>query len=69
MREDRGIARDLIDAQQDLIDARDLRMQALVQHTTARLQLWRDMGVLYISKDGSWEDVLKNEPPKGNPGP
>jgi outer membrane protein TolC len=65
--ENRGDARNLIDAQQDLIDARDQRMAALVSHTSARLQLWRDMGVLTIQKDGRWVDVLKNEPPRGNP--
>jgi hypothetical protein len=29
------------------------------------LQLWRDMGVLFIEKDGSWVDVLNKEKPKG----
>ena len=67
--ENRGDARNLIDAQQDLIDARDQRMAALVAHTVARLQLWRDMGILTIQKDGRWVDVLKNEPPKGAPAP
>ena len=65
--EGRGTTRDLIDAQQDLIDARDLRTAAVIAHTTARLQLWRDMGILFIKKDGSWMDVLKNEPPRANP--
>jgi outer membrane protein TolC len=65
--EGRGTTRDLIDAQQDLIDARDLRTAGVIAHTTARLQLWRDMGILFIKKDGSWMDVLKNEPPRANP--
>jgi outer membrane protein TolC len=65
--EGRGTTRDLIDAQQDLIDARDLRTAAVIAHTTARLQLWRDMGILFIKKDGSWMDVLKDEPPRANP--
>jgi outer membrane protein TolC len=56
-----GTARDLIDAQQDLIGARDALVSALVSHTINRLKLWRDMGVLYIKKDGSWINVLKNE--------
>lgn len=56
-----GTARDLIDAQQDLIGARDALVQALVSHTISRLKLWKDMGILYIKKDGSWMNVLKNE--------
>lgn len=57
----RGAARDLIDAQQDLIEARDAQNAALVSHNIARLRLWKDMGVLYIQKDGSWITVLENE--------
>ena len=58
-------ARDLIDAQQKLINARDLVTATLITHTIARLTLWKDMGILFITKDGGWVDVLKNEPPKG----
>lgn len=57
----RGTARDLIDAQQDLIEARNLLTGALISHTLARLRLWRDMGILYIQKDGSWIRVLNQE--------
>lgn len=57
----RGTARDLIDAQQDLIEAKDDLTSALIAHTLSRLRLWKDMGVLYIKKDGSWIRVLKNE--------
>lgn len=56
-----GTSRDLIDAQQNLINARDALVSALVAHTTARLRLWKDMGILYIRKDGSWINVMKNE--------
>jgi outer membrane protein TolC len=57
----RGTARDLIDAQQDLIEARNALTAALISHTLARLRLWRDMGILYIKKDGSWIRVLNQE--------
>jgi outer membrane protein TolC len=57
----RGTARDLIDAQQDLIEARNALTAALISHTLARLRLWRDMGILYIQKDGSWIRVLNQE--------
>lgn len=58
-------SRDLIDAQSQLIAARDLMTAALISHTIARLTLWKDMGILFITKDGGWVDVLKHEPPKG----
>ena len=58
-------ARDLIDAQQKLINARDAVTATLITHTIARLTLWKDMGILYIMKDGGWVDVLKSESPKG----
>jgi outer membrane protein TolC len=56
-----GTTRDLIDAQQDLIEAKNDLTSALISHTVARLRLWKDMGVLYIQKDGSWISVLKKE--------
>lgn len=56
-----GTARDLIDAQQDLIEAKDDLTSALISHTLTRLRLWKDMGILYIKKDGSWINVLKQE--------
>jgi len=57
----KGTARDLIDAQQDLIEAKNALTSALISHTINRLQLWKDMGVLFIKKDGSWVNVLKRE--------
>lgn len=59
-------ARDLIDAQQDLIEARDLVTATLISHTISRLTLWKDMGILFIKKDGDWVDVLEDERPKGD---
>lgn len=52
----RGTARDLVDAQNDLIAQKNLRTQALVAHTIARLQFWNDMGVLYIKDNGQWAE-------------
>ena len=57
----RGESNDLVDAQNDLIDSRNERTSALVDHTLARLRLWRDMGILFISKDGSWVRKLEAE--------
>ncbi|MEM6916906.1 MAG: TolC family protein [Verrucomicrobiota bacterium] len=57
----RGDAEDLVDAQNDLLSAQNQRTSTVVSHTLARLRLWRDMGILYISEDGSWVKRLKNE--------
>lgn len=59
----RGEARDLVDAQEDLVDAQNQRTATLIDHTLARLRLWRDMGILYIKPDGSWAERLENETP------
>lgn len=53
----RGTARDLIDAQNDLVAQKNLRAQALIAHTIARLQFWNDMGILYIKPNGQWQEV------------
>jgi outer membrane protein TolC len=66
LQEGQGTARDLVEAQQDLIDARNAVISTRINHTLARLQLWRDMGVLFIRKDGSWASVLEKETPKGS---
>lgn len=63
--EGQGTAIDLVDAQRDMNTTRDLMVSTRINHNLARLQLWRDMGVLFIEKDGSWVDVLKNEKIKG----
>ncbi|MDP1591019.1 MAG: TolC family protein [Prosthecobacter sp.] len=63
--EGQGTAIDLVDAQRDMNTTRDLVISTRINHTLVRLQLWRDMGVLFIEKDGRWVDVLKNEKPKG----
>jgi outer membrane protein TolC len=63
--EGQGTAIDLVDAQRDMNSTRDLIVSTRINHALVRLQLWRDMGVLFIEKDGSWVDVLRNEKPKG----
>lgn len=63
--EGQGTAIDLVDAQRDMNTTRDLMVSTRINHNLARLQLWRDMGVLFIEKDGAWVDVLKQEKTKG----
>ncbi len=59
----RGEARDLVESQEDLVDAQNQRTSTLIDHTLARMRLWRDMGILYIYSDGSWADKLREERP------
>ena len=61
-----GTARDIVESQDRLITARDLVISTLIDHNLARLQLWTDMGVLFIRKDARWADVLKQEKPQGD---
>jgi len=61
MAEGQGTARDIVESQDRLITARDLVISTIIDHNLTRLQLWTDMGVLFIRKDGRWEDVLKSE--------
>ena len=56
-----AVARDIVDARRDLIDAQNAASASMVAHTLARLRLWQDMGILYITEDGSWMRVLKDE--------
>jgi outer membrane protein TolC len=50
-------ALDLIDSRRDLINALNQRTSALVRHTIARLEFWRDLGILYIQENGQWEEA------------
>lgn len=54
-------AQDQVDAQNDLIQSRNNLTSALINHTLARLNFWRDMGILYIGKDGLWQEVALEE--------
>ena len=52
-----GLALDLVDAQNDLINSQNERTSALINHTIARLGFWRDMGILFIKENGRWEEM------------
>jgi len=52
-----AIVLDQVDAQNDYISAQNELTDAIVRHTIARLEFWRDMGILYIKESGQWEDV------------
>lgn len=60
-----AIVLDQVDAQNDYISAQNELTDATVRHTIARLEFWRDMGILYIKDDGQWEEV--NDVPATTP--
>ena len=53
----RGVAKDQVDAQTDLINSKNQRTQALVAHTIARLQFWNNLGILDVKENGQWEEI------------
>ncbi|HYT59493.1 MAG TPA: TolC family protein [Haliangiales bacterium] len=53
----RAKAQDQVDAQNDLVNSKNQRTQALVNHTIARLQFWNNLGILYIKDNGQWEEM------------
>ncbi|HDP33576.1 MAG TPA: TolC family protein [Candidatus Hydrogenedentes bacterium] len=50
-------AQDQVDAQNDLIQSQNNLTSAIISHTIARLGFWRDMGILFIRKDGLWQET------------
>lgn len=48
---------DLVDAQNDYTNAQTGLTNAIVEHRIALLEFWRDIGILYIKENGSWEDI------------
>lgn len=48
---------DLIDALNEFTDAQNARTRSMVDHKITKLGFWRDMGILYIKKNGQWEDL------------
>ena len=53
----RAKAQDQVDAQNDFVNSKNQRTQALVAHTIARLQFWNNLGILYIKDRGQWEEI------------
>jgi len=51
----RANTRDVLDAQEDLFDARNTAIESLTDHTIAMLNFYRDTGVLHVRPDGMWE--------------
>ncbi|AQT67883.1 type I secretion outer membrane protein, TolC family [Anaerohalosphaera lusitana] len=52
---DRASTRDVLDAQEDYLDAQDRATEARVQFLLAKLRFYRDAGVMQIRPDGMWQ--------------
>lgn len=53
----RSTALDLVDAQNDLTRAQNNLTSALVSHYLAKLEFWKNIGILYVKEDGRWEEI------------
>jgi outer membrane protein TolC len=57
----RATTRDLLDSQSALLEAQNALLGALVDHTIARLELWRDMETLLVTPEGSLEEKSRED--------
>ena len=48
--------RDVVEAQQSLLDAKNSLIREQVSYEIARLGLLRDLGVLFIDENGVWKE-------------
>jgi len=51
-----GDIQDTVDSQNDLILARTELVSTIVEHNVAKLEFWRDIGLLYVDDSGRWEE-------------
>ena len=51
-----GDVQDTVDSQNDLTAARTELTRSIVNHNIAKLEFWRDVGLLYVRDDGSLEE-------------
>jgi outer membrane protein TolC len=58
----RAETRDLLEAQDSLLNAQNSLTAARVDYRIAELQIQRDMGVLIVSDTGLWEEYLTRGP-------
>jgi outer membrane protein TolC len=52
----RAKTRDMLDAQDSLLQAQNNLTSALVGHTIAKLSFYRDVGILQVKPDGMWTE-------------
>lgn len=53
-----GDIQDTVDSQNDLTSALTALVSSIVNHNTAKLEFWRDIGLLYIDDSGQWEEGI-----------
>jgi outer membrane protein TolC len=51
-----GDIQDTVDSQNDLTAARTDLVASIVDHNIAKLEFWRDVGLLYVDENGQWEE-------------
>jgi len=51
-----GDIQDTVDSQNDLTAARTDLVSTIVEHNIAKLEFWRDIGLLYVDDSGQWEE-------------
>lgn len=54
-------SRDLLDSQDDLLSAQNDRTSTLVDYMIARLEFYRDIGILHVKPDGLWQSLEKED--------
>jgi len=54
----RGTVRLLLDSEDALVEAKNRVTDALVRHTNAKLNFFRDIGILQVRPDGMWEQAI-----------
>jgi outer membrane protein TolC len=65
----RAQIRDLLDAQDSLLQAQNDLTSALIGHTIAKLNFYRDVGVLQVKPDGMWtQSATVSKEPTNGPG-
>lgn len=51
-----GDVQDTVDSQNDLTAAQTDLISSIVDHNIAKLEFWRDLGLLYVDDSGQWEE-------------
>jgi len=53
-----GDIQDTVDSQNDLTAASTELVRSIVDHNIAKLEFWRDVGLLYVNDNGQWEEGI-----------
>ena len=53
-----GDIQDTVDSQNDLTAAQTELVSSLIEHNIAKLEFWRDVGLLYVDDNGQWEEGI-----------